>query len=56
MIRKARPPFDLFLHQARKPLDQVDLRTRQERRLGKGQLSMAKDMAWENECAGICGV
>jgi hypothetical protein len=46
-IRKARPPYDLFVHPARKPLSEVDLRTAEE----KGQLSL-----WDNECAGICGI
>lgn len=46
-IRKARPPYDLFVHPSRKPLEEVDLRTETE----KGQLSL-----WENECSGICGV
>ena len=46
-IRKARPPYDLFVHPSRKPLIEVDFRTEQE----KGQLSL-----WDNECAGICGV
>ena len=46
-IRKARPPYDLFIHPSRKPLTEVDLRTSEE----KGQLSL-----WDLECAGICGV
>lgn len=46
-IRKARPPYDLFVHPSRKPLEEVDLRTAEE----KGQLSL-----WENECSGVCGV
>lgn len=46
-IRKARPPYDLFLHPSRKPLSEVDFRTAEE----KGQLSL-----WDNECSGICGV
>lgn len=46
-IRKARPPYDLFVHPSRKPLEDVDLRTEQE----KGQLSL-----WDAECSGICGV
>jgi hypothetical protein len=46
-IRKVRPPFDLFVHPSRKPLDQVDFRTAEE----KGQLSL-----WDNECTGMCGV
>ncbi len=46
-IRKVRPPFDLFIHPARIPIDEIDLRTAEE----KGQLSL-----WDNECDGICGV
>ena len=46
-IRKARPPYDLFLHQKRKPIAEIDLRTPQE----KGQLSL-----WDEECAGVCNV
>lgn len=48
-IRKARPPYDLFLHPARIPLEDVDLRTPQER----GQLDLLAN--WEAECEGICG-
>ena len=46
-IRKSRPPYDLFVHSSRKPLEDVDLRTDQER----GQLSL-----WNEECSGFCGV
>lgn len=46
-IRKARPPYDLFVHPARKPLEEVDLRTEEER----GQLRL-----WDEECSGLCGV
>jgi hypothetical protein len=46
-IRKARPPYDLFVHPARIPLEEVDLRTAEER----GQLSL-----WDDECSGVCGV
>ena len=46
-IRNARPPYDLFLHPARIPLVDVDLRSEQD----KGQLSL-----WDAECEGICGV
>jgi len=46
-IRKARPPYDLFVHPARIPLEEVDLRTPQER----GQLEL-----WNEECSGYCGV
>ena len=38
---------DVFIHSQRVPLDQVDLRTDQD----KGQLSL-----FRNECAGVCGV
>lgn len=46
-IRKARPPYDLYVHPSRKPLEEVDFRTEQER----GQLSL-----WDEECSGLCGV
>jgi len=46
-IRAVRPPFDLFLHQSRKPLPLVDFSTPEER----GQYNL-----WGEECAGICGV
>lgn len=46
-IRKVRPPYDLFLHPARIPLVDVDLRSEQD----MGQLSL-----WDAECSGICGV
>jgi hypothetical protein len=46
-IRKARPPYDLFVHPSRRPLEDVDLRTDIER----GQLSL-----WDEECSGLCGV
>jgi hypothetical protein len=46
-IRKTRPPHDLFVHPARKPLEEIDLRTLEE----MGQLSL-----WDNECSGVCGV
>lgn len=49
-IRKVRPPYDLFIHSSRKPLDELDLRTPQE----KGQMELWAN--WDNECAGICGV
>lgn len=47
MIRDARPPEALYIHPSRKPLDEVDLRTAEE----KGQLSL-----WDQECEGICGL
>jgi len=46
-IRKARPPYDLFVHPSRRPLEQLDLRTDAER----GQMSL-----WDEECSGLCGV
>ena len=46
-IRSVRPPYDLFLHPARIPLVDVDLRSEQD----KGQLSL-----WDAECSGVCGV
>ena len=46
-IRKVRPPYDLYLHPARIPLVDIDLRSEQD----KGQLSL-----WDAECSGICGV
>jgi hypothetical protein len=39
--------YGMFVHPSRKPLDEVDFRTAEE----KGQLSL-----WDNECSGICGV
>ena len=47
VLRKARPPFDVYLHWSLKPLEDVDLRSETER----GQLPLFQD-----ECAGICGV
>lgn len=49
-IRKARPPYDLFVHNARIPLEEVDLRTPQE----KGQLELWADT--DAECGGVCFV
>jgi len=46
-IRKARPPYDLFVNVQRKPLDECDL----DNEIDKGQLSL-----WDNECDGICGI
>ena len=46
-IRKVRPPYDLFIHPARIPLVDIDLRSEQD----KGQLSL-----WDAECDGLCGV
>ena len=49
LIRNSRSHKDLFVfvHPNRKPLENVDLRTAEE----KGQLTL-----WDNECSGICGV
>ena len=47
LIRKARPPYDLFVCNQRKPLEECDFDTQED----AGQLSL-----WENECIGICGV
>lgn len=46
-IRHIRPPHALYIHQSRTPIEQVDLRTPQE----KGQLNL-----WNDECSGLCGV
>jgi hypothetical protein len=46
-IRKARPPYDLFVHPSRKPLEEVDFRTMEE----MGQMRL-----WDEECTGMCGV
>ena len=46
-IRKVRPPYDLFVHPSRKPIEKVDLRTQEE----KGQFRL-----WDEECTGMCGV
>jgi hypothetical protein len=46
-IRKARPPYDLYLHRELIPLMDVDMRTEEER----GQLSL-----FGEECSGVCGV
>lgn len=47
IIREARMPGKLYVHPARIPLGEVDLRTAEE----KGQMTL-----WDNECSGICGV
>ena len=45
-IRKARPPYDLFLHRAMIPLIEVDLRTPED----KGQMAL-----WQEACeSGYC--
>lgn len=46
-IRKARPPYDLFIHPARIPLEEVDVRNLED----KGQLRL-----WDEECEGMCGL
>lgn len=46
-IRKARPPYDLFVCNQRFPLAECDFDSPQD----KGQLDL-----WENECEGICGI
>lgn len=46
-IRKARPPYDLFVNVQRVPLTDADL----DNEIDKGQLSL-----WNEECNGICGV
>jgi len=46
-LRSVRPPYDLFLHNSRKPLETIDLRTMQE----KGQMDL-----WLEECDGVCGI
>lgn len=48
-IRKARTPYDLFVHSSRKPLEDVDLRTPEE----KGQMNFLDE---NNECSGLCFV
>lgn len=49
LIRNARPPYRLYVHPARIPLAEIDLRTPQE----KGQTEF---LHWDDECEGICGV
>lgn len=46
-IRKARPPYDLFVNVQRRPLAECDL----SNQVDAGQLSL-----WENECQGVCGI
>lgn len=51
-IRDARPPYPLYLHPQRIPLEDVDMtppKPRDKRR--RAQISM-----WSDECAGVCGV
>jgi hypothetical protein len=47
IIRNARKGFTVYVHPARKPLEDIDFRTLQE----KGQMEL-----WDAECSGICGV
>jgi len=51
-IRTKRPPFDVFIHPARIPLEDVDLRTQQD----KGQLELWDDEIFESCPEGVCGV
>lgn len=46
-LRNYRPPYRLYIHPARIPLEEVDLRSETE----KGQLSL-----WDEECEGWCGI
>lgn len=46
-IRKARPPYDLFVNVQRKPLPECDL----DNQVDKGQLEL-----WNEECTGYCGI
>lgn len=46
-IREAWPNYKFFVHPSRKPIDEVDFRTAEE----KGQLHL-----WDEECYGVCGV
>lgn len=46
-IRDIRPPNALFVHPARKPLEEIDFRNQEE----KGQIRL-----WNEECTGICGI
>lgn len=46
-IRNFRSPNKLYIHPTRKSLEEVDLRTQEE----KGQLRL-----WDEECSGLCGV
>jgi hypothetical protein len=49
-IRRARPPYDLFVHSKRIPLEDVDLRTPEE----KGQMSIFDEPDENGECSGVC--
>jgi hypothetical protein len=46
-IRKARPPYDLFVNNQRKPLEECDLDSPQD----KGQMDL-----WDDNCEGYCGI
>jgi hypothetical protein len=46
-IRKARPPYDLFVNVQRKPLAECNL----DNQVDRGQLEL-----WNNECEGACGI
>jgi len=46
-IRKARPPYDLYVCNQRKPLPECDFDSPQD----KGQLEL-----WNEECSGYCGL
>ena len=46
-IRNVMLPGRLYIHQSQKPLEEVDMRTAEE----KGQMTL-----WDSECYGICGV
>jgi hypothetical protein len=46
-LREAKPPYKLYLHSSRKPLDKIDYRSE----IDRGQLSL-----WDEECTGLCGV
>jgi hypothetical protein len=47
LIRKARPPYDLYLTNQRVPLVDADFTTPEDH----GQLSL-----WNDECDGVCGL
>lgn len=53
IIRDRRPPYPLFVHPARIPLSEVDLRTAKER----GQLELPWEWEMVDDCPlGVCGV
>jgi hypothetical protein len=47
VLRDKRPPFEIYLHPSRKPLETIDFRTEEE----KGQSTF-----WDQECQGMCGI